>query len=97
MITPKQGGVIVAVHTQPKAASTEYVGVHGGVLKIRVSAPPIEGEANRALCRYLAEVFSIPQRSVEICSGENSRHKRIKLTGVTPEQVREKFKIMEQT
>ena len=97
MIISKKNDVLVSVHAQPKAATTEYMGVHGDALKIRVAASPIEGEANKVLCRYFAEVFSIPLRSVEICSGQASRLKRIRLTGVTAEQVREKFKIKEKT
>jgi len=93
MIKSNSEGVILTIHAQPKASKTEYVGVHGDALKFRVAAPPIEGEANTALCKFLAEVFSISKRSVEICSGHGHRHKRIKLIGVSVQEVRSKFRI----
>ncbi len=93
MIESTQQWVILTIHAQPKASKTEFVGVHGNALKFRVAAPPIEGEANTALCTFWAELFSIPKRSVEICSGHGHRHKRIKLIGVSEQEVRSILRI----
>lgn len=81
-------GLVLNVHIQPRASRTEYVGVHGKALKFRISAPPIEGLANEALCMYLAKELRISKGSVVICSGHQARQKRVLLKGVSPEQVR---------
>ena len=88
MIETTANGVILSVYVQPKASKTEFVGIHGDALKFRVAAPPVGGEANSALCRHVAKLFSIPQRGMSICSGQTSRKKRIELIGVTEDEVR---------
>ncbi len=63
--------------------------MHGEAMKIRLAAPPIEGRANDALLRYLAELFAVPQRNIELLRGSQSRHKMVKITGSTimPEEL----------
>ncbi|MDE2051743.1 MAG: DUF167 domain-containing protein [Gammaproteobacteria bacterium] len=75
------------VHVQPRASRTELAGLHGGVLKVRVAAPPVEDAANRALAEFLAECLGVAKRSVRIVAGGTSRTKVIEVDGVTPEQV----------
>jgi len=84
-------GIVMNVHIQPRASRTEFVGLHGNALKFRISAPPVEGLANEALCGYLAKAFRISKGSVVICSGHEARQKRVLLKGVSPEQVKEKL------
>lgn len=79
-------GAVLLVHVQPKAARTECVGVHGGALKIRIAAPPVEGAANEALIRFLAERCALPRAHVVIQSGAEGRRKRVRLKGVTATQ-----------
>ena len=57
LVQDSDEGAVLALHVQPKAARTEYVGVHGDTLKFRVAAPPVDGAANEEICRYLAEVL----------------------------------------
>ncbi|WP_455245663.1 DUF167 domain-containing protein [Petrachloros mirabilis] len=80
-------GAVLNVHVQPKASRTECVGVHGDALKIRVAAPPVDGAANEELIRFLAQEFSIARSAIHLQSGANGRRKRIRLQGVTAEQV----------
>src|SRR5574341_283448 len=82
-------GAVLTVHVQPKASKTEYAGLHGGALKFRVAAPPVEGAANEALCAYLAERFGLPKKAVTVKAGQASRHKRVQLGGVPVSRVRE--------
>jgi len=93
MIEHTSNGVILTIHAQPKSAKTQFCGVHGNAFKFQVAAQPVKGEANAVLCEFLADLFSIPRRSVKISSGSSGRHKRIKLTGVSAQAVRDKFSV----
>jgi len=86
-------GAILSVHVQPKASKTEYVGLHGGALKFRVAAPPVEGAANEALCTYLAGLFGLPKKAVVVRSGHASRKKRVLLAGVTADRAQAALKV----
>ena len=86
-------GAVLTVHVQPKASKTEYVGLHGGALKFRVAAPPMEGAANEALCTYLAGLFGLPKKTVVVQSGHASRKKRVVLAGVMADRVQDVLRI----
>jgi uncharacterized protein (TIGR00251 family) len=78
----EQGSAItLMVHVQPGAKHSAVAGVHGDALKIRLAAPPIEGRANAALLQFIAEQFAVPLRNVELKQGEQSRRKRVVVTG----------------
>lgn len=81
--------LVLVLHVQPGAKRTEISGLHGEALKIRLAAPPVDGKANEALLSFIAEVFAVPQRNVELLRGGQSRHKRVKVTGsvVPPESL----------
>ncbi len=87
IVQDSKNGVVLAVHVQPKASRTEYVGIHGDALKIRVASPPIDGAANDELIRFIAGRCAIPRASVLIQAGAEGRHKRLRLKGVTAELV----------
>lgn len=80
---------MLVLHIQPGAKRTEVSGLHGEALKIRLAAPPIEGRANEALLRFIADAFAVPLREVELLRGGQSRHKMVKVTGsaVLPESL----------
>jgi len=73
--------VTLTLHIQPGAKRTEVAGLHGDALKIRLAAPPIEGRANEALLKFIAESFDVPLRQVELKQGGQSRHKVVAVTG----------------
>ncbi len=75
--------VMLTVYVQPKASQAQVSGIHGGALKICVTAPPVEGKANAALIKFLAKLFRIPKSAISIQSGEQSRTKRFLLSGLT--------------
>ncbi len=79
--------VSLMLHIQPGAKRTEVAGLHGDALKIRLAAPPVEGKANEALLRFIADSFQVPLRSVELVRGAQSRQKTIQVRGssVRPE------------
>ncbi len=81
--------LILTLHVQPGAKRSEVAGLHGEALKIRLAAPPIEGRANAALCKFIAEIFGVTQRQVELKQGAQSRHKVVAITvsSVDPENL----------
>ena len=72
--------VELSLHVQPGAKRTEVAGLHGTALKLRLAAPPVEGKANAALLRFLADAFDVPLRSVTLVRGETSREKLVRIT-----------------
>ena len=82
------GGVRLSVRVQPRAAVSQIAGVHGEALKVRLTAPPVDGAANEALVDFLAGTFEIPKRAVTIVSGTSSRSKIVELAGITVDRVR---------
>ena len=87
LVQDTKDGAILTVHIQPKASTTECVGIHGDAIKIRVAAPPVDGEANDELIRFLARQLSMPIASVRIHSGAGGRHKRVLVRGATAQLV----------
>jgi uncharacterized protein len=78
----RNGEVItLTLHVQPGAKRSEIVGLHGDALKIKLAAPPIEGRANDALLKFIAELFAVPLRNAELKQGGQSRHKVVTVTG----------------
>jgi uncharacterized protein len=73
--------VTLALHIQPGAKRSEIAGLHGDALKIRLAAPPVDGRANEALLRFVAELFEVPLRNVGLLRGMQSRHKTVSVTG----------------
>lgn len=80
-------GITLTLHVQPGAKRSEIVGLHGDALKIKLAAPPIEGRANEALRRFIADIFEVPLRNVSFKQGEQSRHKVLVIEGslISPE------------
>lgn len=73
--------VTLTLHVQPGAKRTEVIGLHGEALKVKLAAPPVEGKANEALLRFLADFFAVPLRQVELKQGGQSRHKVVAISG----------------
>lgn len=83
------GGVRLAVHIIPNAKRTEVVGLHGDALKIRLQAQPIEGRANEALVRFVAEALGLPRTAVVITHGHTAKRKVVEAKGdVDPQRAR---------
>ena len=86
----RSGDVLtLTLHVQPGAKRTDVTGLHGEALKIRLAAPPIEGRANEALLKFIAESFGVPLRQVELKQGGQSRHKVVAISGskIEPESM----------
>jgi hypothetical protein len=73
--------LLLTLHIQPGGKRTEVVGLHGDALKIRLAALPVDGAANSALLKFLAEIFDVPQRQVTLKQGLTSRRKIVEIRG----------------
>jgi uncharacterized protein (TIGR00251 family) len=84
-------GLTIPFHVLPRASQTKIVGEIDGAVKIRVAAPPVEGAANLELIKFVSKLLDIPRNKVEIASGAASRHKLLRVTGVTMERCTSAF------
>ena len=71
--------LLLAVRVQPRASRDEIVGPLGEQLKVRITAPPVDGKANAHLCKYLAKAFGVARSAVSLESGETGRDKRLRI------------------
>ncbi len=91
-ISVQPDGVSLAIKLQPRASANEIAGPLGNELRVKVTAPPVEAAANEALIRLLAETLDCPRSRVEILRGHTSRHKVIKLRGLSADAVLARLK-----
>jgi uncharacterized protein len=90
-VAEHDGAIIFTVRVAPRASRNAIKGEYGGALKVRLTAPPLDGRANDALRRLLADRLNVPISAVRIVSGEKSRTKRVAVSGVSRAQVAAMF------
>ena len=78
---------LISVRVTPRSSRDEISGWQDGVLRVRLKAPPVEGRANEALCRYLASMLGVAAGDVEVIGGATARSKRLRVRGLTAEDV----------
>jgi uncharacterized protein len=78
----------LAIRVQPRAKRTEIAGERGGTVVIRVAAPPVDGKANDAVRRLIAQLLGVPRSAVEIVRGESARDKLVRIEGLSADEVR---------
>lgn len=81
MITPDVGSVTVDILVQPRASRAKIGPVHDGRIKVSVTAPPVDGEANAAVIELFAKQLGVPKSAIEVIAGASSRRKRLRVTG----------------
>ncbi len=81
--------VLIEVRLRPRGHKNELLGMRDGVLQAKVSAPPVDGKANRALCKLIAKRAGIAPSKVSIARGERSRDKLVRVEGVDPTALQE--------
>ena len=79
---------ILRFHVVPNAKSDMVVGDHGGAIKVKLRAPALEGKANAALIRFLADLLKVPSRTIVVLRGHKSRDKVIRIEGLREEELR---------
>jgi uncharacterized protein (TIGR00251 family) len=87
-VTEGEEGCTFRVRVLPRSRRDEVVGLHGDALKIRLTAPPVGGKANRALREFLAGRLGVSRSAVEILSGHASRQKRVRVAGASAAAIR---------
>jgi len=83
MIREHAGSVTVDVLVQPRASRAKVGPIHDGRLKVAVTSPPVDGEANAAVIELFAKQLGVARGAVEVIAGPSSRRKTLRITGVT--------------
>lgn len=76
------GSVVLDIHVIPRASRTMPDGVHDGALKVRLHAPPVDGQANLALIEWLAVCLGIAKRDISLLRGTTARRKQLRISAV---------------
>lgn len=88
-VTPAEGGAFIRVRLKPRSSRNMVEGVEEGSLVVRITAPPVEGEANRALIEFLSVLTGIRKSAFHIESGLKSREKKVFVAGATAAEIEE--------
>ena len=81
----------IAVRVYPRAKKNAITGELGDRLKVSLTAPPVDGKANRACVEFLAKLLKLPRSSVTIASGQTGRNKVIRVAGLSCQEVRKRI------
>ncbi|MCY3825449.1 MAG: DUF167 domain-containing protein [Nitrospinae bacterium] len=81
-------GVSFEVRVQPRSSKTEISGIQDGILRVRLTSPPVDGAANRQCIELLSRKMKIPKRAIRIASGASARRKRLKVLGLGVEEMK---------
>jgi len=90
-IQETENAVTFAVKVHPRAKKNAITGEVGGVLKLALTAPPVDGKANEACIEFFAKLLKVPRSSVTIASGQASRNKVIRIAGLSEQDVRQRL------
>jgi len=87
----KDGRATLRVHIQPRSSKNRWCGWHGDCVKLAVTAPPVDGKANKAVANFLAELFGVERGSVELISGQHSRSKVFSFASLDEDELRQRL------
>ena len=79
----RDNGILVHIYVQPRAAKNAFAGIHDGAVKLRITAPPVDGKANALIIEILAKMFHVSKSAVTLASGQQSRRKRFRVAGIS--------------
>lgn len=91
---PEANSCLLTIKAVPNASRSEIVGWMGDVLKVRLKAPPVDGKANAELCRFLAATLGLPKSAVTLATGGSSREKRLRIEGLTSEEMHQRLNLL---
>ena len=84
-IKSNKAGIQFSAAIQPRASRNQIIGIHNHCLKIKLTSPPVDGEANQACIKFLAKAFGISLSRIAIVKGETSKNKTIQFEGMDPQ------------
>ncbi|MCI5133984.1 MAG: YggU family protein [Candidatus Electrothrix sp. AW2] len=87
--TQPDGSLLLSIYVQPRSHRNAIVGLHGDAVKMRLTAPPVDGKANKAVIAFWAKSLKIPKSAITMKSGLHNRMKKILLNGVQEKQIRD--------
>jgi len=87
-------GVIFRIRVVPRASRSGAAGIQGDTLKLRITAPPVEGKANEACIALLAELLGVKRTQVAIISGHTSRTKTVAVEGVKAKEIAARIAVL---
>ena len=87
----RQGLGLLRVYVQPRASRNEICGIHGDALKVAITAPPVEGQANKAVILFFSQCFSVRKNDVRLLSGEQSRFKTLLFASLSAKELQEQL------
>lgn len=90
-IEERADGWWLRIRVVPRASRDGVAGSHGDALKIRLRAPPVDQKANEALRRFLADRLDLPRSAMVLESGAGARNKRIRVTGISADEIRKRL------
>jgi len=82
-------GLLCSVFVLPRSSRCVLAGIHDGALKIKLTKPPVDGEANAECCRFLARLLGVPKSNIAVVRGAASRHKTVQIRGLSAADARE--------
>ena len=86
------GGTVIKVKVIPRSSRTEILGKENDIYRMKLTDPPVEGKANKAVIELLAEKLGVPKREIEIVSGKTGRLKTIRIRGLAAGEVAQALK-----
>ena len=88
ILREKNGNCIIRCRIQPSASKNKIVGIYNDAIKITLTAPPVDGKANKMLTQFMAKQLKLPKSKVSVIKGESSRSKTILCKDITEEKIR---------
>ena len=86
-VSSTQDGAVLTVVVVPRASTTTSAGVEGDAVRVRIAAPPVDGAANAALVRFVADAAGVQRSGVRVVAGGSGRRKRVLFAGLAPEDL----------
>jgi uncharacterized protein YggU (UPF0235/DUF167 family) len=86
-ITSHPQGAVLSVVATPRSGVTAFGAVEGDAVRLRIAAPPVQGAANAALLRFLAEAAGVSRSTIRVVAGDTGRRKRVLFEGLTAEEL----------
>ena len=86
-VSETANGIVFNIRVIPRASRCELAGVQGDALKIRITAPPVEGAANKECIRFLSDMLGVKKSQIKIIAGHRSKNKKVSISGISRKDI----------